>query len=285
MDADTSILRHTAFARHEQIDRRMTTDAQTIVPTLAESRRKLMLDGVGISVSAAGFALIYGLSCRAAGFSVVETAAMSVLVFAGASQFAAVGYVVAGLPWLGIAALTAFLNARHFLYSASLAPYVADRPRPLRAAMAHLLTDEAYALTIAHFRRLGRVDLWGYWWAGIVVTFIPWNLATIAGVVIGGSIPDPAQFGLDIFFPAAMAGFAVSLATGRREVVAAVVGAVVGVALGLAIDPAAGIVAGGVLGPLVAMIVIRRPPDSDDDPSAAALAFERTSGRTTVGQP
>jgi predicted branched-subunit amino acid permease len=245
----------------------------------------LVIDGLGISVSAAGFALIYGLSCRAAGFSVVETAAMSVLVFAGASQFAAVGYVVAGFPWLGIAALTAFLNARHFLYSASLAPYVADRPRLLRGAMAHLLTDEAYALTIAHFRRLGRVDLWGYWWAGIAVTFIPWNIATIAGVIIGGSIPDPARFGLDIFFPAAMAGFAVSLATGRREVVAGVVGAIIGVAIGLLIDPAAGIVAGGILGPLVAMLVIRRPPDAETDPSVSALAFERTPGRTSAGSP
>jgi 4-azaleucine resistance transporter AzlC len=281
VDADAFILRHAASKRHERTGRGVTAETQSPVPTVAESRRKLIVDGLGISVSAAGFALIYGLSCRAAGFSVVETAAMSVLVFAGAAQFAAVGYVVAGFPWLGIAALTGFLNARHFLYSASLAPYVAEQPRWLRAAMAHLLTDEAYALTIAHFRRLGRVDLWGYWWAGIVVTFIPWNLATIAGVIIGGSIPDPAQFGLDIFFPAAMAGFAVSLATGRREVVAALVGAVVGVAIGLAIDPAAGIVAGGVIGPLVAMLVIRKPPEEGEDAQVSALAFETTPGRVT----
>ena len=47
--------------------------------------------------------------------------------------------------------------------------------------MAHLLTDEAFALSIAHFRRLGRADARGYWIAAIGATFIPWNLATLAG--------------------------------------------------------------------------------------------------------
>ena len=110
--------------------------------------------------------------------------------------------------------------------------------------MAHLLTDEAFALAIAHFRRIGRADLWGYWWAAIVTTFIPWNVATIAGVLLGGSIPDPARFGLDVIFPAAMAGLAVGLITGRRELVAALVGAIAAVGVGLAWDPAAGIIAG-----------------------------------------
>ena len=63
--------------------------------------------------------------------------------------------------------------------------------------------------------------------------FIPWNLATLAGVLLGGAIPDPSRFGLDIVFPAAMAGLAVGLATGRREVVAAGAGAAIGVVLSL----------------------------------------------------
>ncbi len=98
---------------------------------------------------------------------------MSVLVFAGAAQFAAVGYVASGFSWIGIVVLTAFLNARHLLYSAALAPHFAERPRLERAAMAHLLTDEAFALTITHFRRLGRPDRWGYWLAGVAATFVP----------------------------------------------------------------------------------------------------------------
>jgi 4-azaleucine resistance transporter AzlC len=222
---------------------------------LRESRRQLLLDSLGIMVSAGGFGLVYGLSARAAGFSPLEAGAMSLLVFAGASQFVAVGYVLGGFSWLAIVLLTAFLNARHLLYAAALAPFLTDRPRLQRAAIAHLLTDEAFALAIAHFRRIGRADIRGYLMGAIVSTFIPWNLATLVGVTIGGSIPDPTRFGLDVIFPAAMGGLAVGLITGRRELVAAVAGAVIGVAVGLAWDPAAGIIAGGVIGPLVGMAV------------------------------
>jgi 4-azaleucine resistance transporter AzlC len=222
-------------------------------PALAAHRRQLVLDGLGIIITAAGFGFVYGVAAAAAGFSLVDASAMSLFVFAGAAQFAAVGYVAGGFSWLGIVLLTAFLNARHLLYSAALAPWLAGRRPAERALMAHVLTDEAFALSITHFRRVGRTDTWGYWFAAIVTTWIPWNLATIGGVLVGGALPDPSQFGLDVVFPAAMAGLAVGLATGRREIVAAVVGAVLGVTVSLAWDPAVGIIAGGLLGPLVAM--------------------------------
>ena len=227
--------------------------------TLEASRRRLLVDSLGIMASAGGFGLVYGLSARAAGFSPLEASAMSIIVFGGASQFVAVGYVLGGFSWLAIVLLTAFLNARHLLYAAALAPYLAEKPRPLRAVMAHVLTDEAFALAIAHFRRIGRPDVRGYWLGAIVSTFIPWNLATFVGVTIGGSIPDPSRFGLDVIFPAAMGGLAVGLITGRRELVAGVSGAVIGVAVGLAWNPAAGIIAGGVIGP-IAGIAVRPGP-------------------------
>ena len=232
--------------------RRTATDAAA---TLEASRRHLVLDGVGIVASAIGFGLVYGLSAREAGFSIVEAVAMSVLVFAGAAQFAAVGAVAQGVGWPAIVLLTAFLNARHFLYSAALAPWVARTGRPTRAAMAYVLTDEAFALSIAHFRRIGRLDLRGYWYAAIVTTFIPWNLATIGGVVLGGAIADPGTLGLDVVFPAAMAGLAVGLATGRREIVAAAAGAAIAVLVSLAWAPSGGIIVGGLVGPLLAMLV------------------------------
>jgi 4-azaleucine resistance transporter AzlC len=216
-------------------------------------------------VSAGGFGLVYGLSARAAGFSPLEAGAMSILVFAGASQFVAVGYVLGGFSWVAIVLLTAFLNARHLLYAAALAPYLADRPRWLRAGLAHLLTDEAFALAIAHFRRVGHGDVRGYLLGAIVSTFIPWNLATLAGVTIGGSIPDPTRFGLDVIFPAAMGGLAVGLISGRRELVAAVAGAVIGVSIGLAWDPAAGIIAGGVVGPFVGVGVRPRAGEHEGE--------------------
>jgi predicted branched-subunit amino acid permease len=92
-------------------------------------------------------------------------------------------------------------------------------------------------------------------------------------VTVGGQIPDPGRYGLDVIFPAAMAGLAVGLVTGRRELVAAVVGAVTGVAVGLAWDPAAGILAGGLLGPLVGLLTPMRPGDHQH---AAVIVFNPT---------
>jgi 4-azaleucine resistance transporter AzlC len=245
---------------------------------LAASRGRVAVDALGIAVSAGGFGFVYGLAARSAGFSPLEAGAMSVLVFAGASQFAAVGYVLGGFSWVGVILLTAFVNARHVLYSAALAPYLADKPRPLRAAMAHLLTDEAFALTIAHFRRIGRADVPGYWLGAIGSTFIPWNIATLLGVTVGGQIPDPSRFGLDVIFPAAMGGLAVGLIVGRRELVAALTGAVVGVAVTLAWDPAAGIVSGGLVGPLVGMAVGTADAAGDEAEPAGLDAADPDAG-------
>jgi predicted branched-subunit amino acid permease len=207
-------------------------------------------------VSAAGFGFVYGLTARTVGhFSPLEAVAMSLIAFGGAAQFAAVGYVASGLAWPAIGLLTFLLNARHALYSAALAPWFHGRSLGERALAAHLLTDEAFALAIAHFKRLGRFDAIGYWYPAIVTTLIPWNVATFAGVTIGDAIVDPNRFGIDVIFPAAMAGLMVGLLTGRRDVVAALGGATIGVGVSLVVSPTIGIIAGGVLGPFVGLVV------------------------------
>ena len=222
---------------------------------LRAARRQLWLDTAAIGVSVAGFGFVFGLAARNAGYSLIEAQAMSIVTFAGASQFAAVGFVVAGMPFALIAVLTFFLNARHFLYSAALAPRLRRLPFLQRVVMAHVLTDEAFALSAGHFHKLDRVDVPGYWIAAIAGVFVPWNIATFLGGTLGAIVPDPAALGLDVVFPAAMGGLGVGLITGRRELVAAAVGAGLAVALSLLASPTAGIVAGGVLGPLAGMLV------------------------------
>jgi branched chain amino acid efflux pump len=228
------------------------------VTDIGASRRKLLADAAGIAISGVGFGLVYGLSAREAGFSVIEVAAMSILVFAGAAQFAAVGYVASGLPWAGVIVLTALLNARHILYSAALAPWLRRFSFGRRALMAHVLTDEQFALALSHYRRIGTADERGYWLAAAVGDFFPWVGASIVGALIGAQIPDPALFGMDVIFPAAMIGLAVGLITGRRELVAAMVGAGVAVLVALLTSPAIGIVTGGIVGPLVGLAVPKR---------------------------
>jgi predicted branched-subunit amino acid permease len=235
---------------------------------LRAARRQLVVDGVGIIVSAAGFGFVFGLAARTSGhYSVIEAMAMSTIAFAGAAQFAVVGYVASGVAWPAIVVLTALLNARHVLYSAALAPWFRGRSSRERAIAAHLLTDESFALSIAHFRRLGRFDPVGYWYPAIITTLIPWNLATFVGATIGDAILEPRRLGIDVIFPAAMIGLAVGLVTGRRELVAALAGAAVAVAASLAVSPTIGIIAGGVVGPAIGLLV----PVDGSAPSRDAL--------------
>ncbi|MFI5291877.1 MAG: AzlC family ABC transporter permease [Candidatus Limnocylindrales bacterium] len=230
--------------------------------SLETARRRLILDAAGLSVSAIAFGLVYGLAARTADYSLVEMLAMSTFVLAGAAQFAAIGLVAGGVPWAAILLLTTLLNARHVLYSAALAPWLTGRRRLERAAMAYVLTDETFGLALPHFRRLGRADVGGYW---IATAFIVpmWFAANMVGFLGGQGIPDPTRLGIDVIFPAAMAGLAAALVTGRQELVAAVAGAIIAVAFGVAVGPSAGIVAGGLLAPLVAMLVRHDPARPD----------------------
>jgi predicted branched-subunit amino acid permease len=178
--------------------------------------------------------------------------------------------VAAGFGWPAIVLLTGLVNARHALYAAALAPWLRGQLRRERAVMAHVLTDEAFALSLLHFRRLGFADRRGYWLAAIGGVFIPWNIATLVGYLGGQVIPDPSVVGLDIVFPAAMAGLAVGLATGRREAVALAAGVAIAVAVGLLVDPRVGVVAGGLLGPAAGLAVPRRDrdvPEPDELPA------------------
>jgi 4-azaleucine resistance transporter AzlC len=223
---------------------------------IGSARRDLVLASLGFAASGVGFGLVYGLAAREAGFSVIEATSMSVFVLAGAAQFAAVGLIADGAGWPSIVFLTALLNARHLLYSAAMAPWLGGRPRLERAAMAHVLTDETFALSLAHFQRVGRADVLGFWLAA-GFDCLSWPIATAVGVIGGQLIPDPAQFGLDVVFPAAIAGLAVRLATGRPEVAAVVAGAALAVVGGMVVGPAISIVVGGFLAPIIGLLIER----------------------------
>jgi 4-azaleucine resistance transporter AzlC len=220
------------------------------------ARRDLVLASLGFAASGAGFGLVYGLAAREAGFSVIEATAMSVFVLAGAAQFAAVGLISNGASWPSIVFLTAVLNSRHLLYSAAMAPWLGGRPRLERAAMAHVLTDETFALSLAHFQRLGKADVHGFWLAAGFDS-LSWPICTAIGVIAGQLIPDPAQLGLDVVFPAAMGGLAVKLATARPEVATAVAAAALAVVGGIVVGPAASIVFAGLLAPIAGLLIER----------------------------
>ena len=86
------------------------------------------------------FGMIYGVAALEAGLSPAATLGMSLIVFAGSSQFIAAQLFATGAPGLVIVLTTLIVNLRHMLYSASIAPYVRHLSRPWKFLLAFLLT-------------------------------------------------------------------------------------------------------------------------------------------------
>ncbi len=184
---------------------------------LAAARRILLQEASAIGVSVVVGGILFGIAARDAGLTAPDAIVMSLLPCSGAAQFAALGHLRGGGSWMVIVGVTALLNARHVLYGVSLAPSLAGLRTRERAAMAHVLTDEAFALGAAHFARVGRTDRAGYWIAALVAVYVPWNVGTAIGAIAGGVVPDLAAIGIDAVFPATMAALAVAALRATRR--------------------------------------------------------------------
>src|SRR5947209_50950 len=98
------------------------------------------------------FGVAYAVIARDAGLSLVETQALSVLVFAGSAQVSAAGLFARGAGGLEIVLTTFLLNVRHVLYGVSLARDI-DMSSRERVVAAYFLTDEAYGVAVARRAR------------------------------------------------------------------------------------------------------------------------------------
>lgn len=236
---------HVAPVGQATADGRPGADDTRVDPRAAWIRLSIEAGAVYLPVIA--FGLAYGMATRVAGFTLLDLEAMNLLVFAGGSQLMAVSLLASGLPWLPIVAMTVALNARHTLYSASLAPWFAGRSRLVRAIAAYVVVDESYALTDAHFRRIGRLDARAYAAAALVL-MATWLVSMAFGWATAQGIPPRFAVLLDVVAPASMAGLAVLLITDRASLLAALAAASLAVGLGVMVEPALGVAAGGLLG-------------------------------------
>lgn len=146
------------------------------------------------------FGMIYGILALDAGLSPLDAQAMSSVIFAGSAQFMTARLVGAVTPGM-IVILTGFvINLRHALYSASIAPYTKHLPLKWKAALAYLLTDEAYAVSIVHYQRNGDLTHkhWHLLGSGLTL-WSSWQLSTAVGIFLGAQIP--ASWELDFFLP------------------------------------------------------------------------------------
>jgi len=162
------------------------------------------------------FGLAYAVTARAAGLSLLETQALSALVFAGSAQFSAVGLIAVGAAGFEIVLTTLLLNVRHLLYGLSLGR-VFRLTRRQRPAAAFFLTDEAFGVAAGAKERSFAFLM------GIELSlFMMWNLATLSGFLLGATIPDPAELGVDLIFPLAFLALLVPLVRTRVELLIAV---------------------------------------------------------------
>jgi 4-azaleucine resistance transporter AzlC len=162
------------------------------------------------------FGIVYAVTARAAGLTPLETVGMSVFVFGGAAQFAAVNLIAGGAGPLAVIAGTAIANARYVLISASVAPHVAHKPRWWRLLYAFHLSDESYALAMARFLRGDGTAAYAL---GANLGMVPdWVGASVVGVFLGAAIPSPSRWGIDLVIPLTFLGLLVPLLKTRRAV-------------------------------------------------------------------
>jgi 4-azaleucine resistance transporter AzlC len=167
-----------------------------------------------------GFA--YGVLAQESGLATAEIILMSLVVYAGSSQFIAVSLLGMGTPPVTIILTTFLVNLRHLLLSASLVPYLRHFGRPLLAFISYQLTDETFAVASTHYSQ-HRAQA-GYQLALNITAQTAWIFSSYLGAVLGNLIPDPAALGLNFALPAMFMALLVMQNHNRLTILVATVG-------------------------------------------------------------
>lgn len=201
----------------------MPSDADVSVA----ARSAIIRDSWGVGVATGLYGLSFGAISVAAGLSVLQTCALSLVMFTGASQFAFVGVLAAGAsPWSG-AFTAALLGTRNTLYGLKLSPTLRLRGSQ-RLLAAHLVIDESTAMAVT--RDTTGEARTGFWHTGGSI-FLLWNVATLIGAVAGESLGDPRTYGLDAAVGAAFLALLWPRLAQRSNQVLGIVAALVALAL------------------------------------------------------
>lgn len=162
------------------------------------------------------YGLVFGLLARQAGLSAAGALSMSAFVFAGASQFVALGLWGPDLPFTGIVVTTLVVNLRHVLMGAALGPWF-SRLSPLQAyGSLFFMTDESWALTLSRAARREEFNAAYLLGSGLTV-YAAWVCSTLAGRLAVAGLGDPARYGLDFAFTAVFLCLLLGLRRGRAD--------------------------------------------------------------------
>jgi 4-azaleucine resistance transporter AzlC len=207
---------------------------------------------IPLNIGGIPFGIIYGALAVTSGISPAGTMGMSLFVFAGSAQFIATGLFAAGTDVLFIILTTFVVNARHALYSATLAPYVKRLPHRWLLPLGFLLTDEAFVVAVTRYQQPDDSPYKHWYYLGTAASmYVMWQLSTVVGIVAGSAIPDPAGWGLDFAMSVTFIGMLVPMIRTRPALAAVLVASITAVVtyslpnqLYLIVSALAGVVAG-----------------------------------------
>jgi 4-azaleucine resistance transporter AzlC len=167
---------------------------------MAKVDRALVRDVAAIAAAAGVVGVSFGAIAVAADIPVWMASLMSVLVFAGGSQFMVVGVVAGGGSPVAAVLAGLLLNARHLPFGMVVSD-VLGRSWPMRLLGTHLMVDESVAFALAQKDPARRRA--AYWLCGGTL-FVAWNVGVVVGALAGQALGNPDALGLDAAFPAAM---------------------------------------------------------------------------------
>lgn len=153
---------------------------------------------IPLVIGAIPFGIIFGTLAAASGLSFAGTIAMSAFVFAGSSQFIAIGLLASNTAIPLIILTTFVVNLRHLLYAVSVVPYLWHLSQAWKLSLGFWLTDESFAIAIARYHQSDRSPYKHWYHLGAsLFMYINWQFCTFAGLTIGHLIPNAADWGLD----------------------------------------------------------------------------------------
>ncbi len=161
---------------------------------VVRARRPMFREGLRdcrpLAIGIAAWGLVAGAAMAKSGMGIPLAILMSVLVFAGSSQVAALPLIASDAPMWVVWATVACINLRFLVFSYQYRPYFAHLRRSRRVVLSYFMGDLIFAVFLRRFprprREPGQVD---YFWGAVVVNWGAWQLAVITGVVIGDAIP------------------------------------------------------------------------------------------------
>ena len=186
------------------------------------STRQILLAAAPIAAAVFVFGASFGVLAVAARLPTWSVVLMSLLVFAGSAQFAAIGVIAAGGSVLTAIFAGGLLNLRFIATGIAIARSLPGG-RLLRSLLAQLSIDESYAMS-ARAGTPGRPDGWTLLVTGALL-YVVWIAGTSIGALLGPVLGDPKRLGLDAAFPAGFVALLWPMLSGRHAVRCAIGGA------------------------------------------------------------